>query len=135
MAKTKFEVYKDKTGNFRWRLLAQNGEPVATSGEGFSEKRTAMNGVKKLKEWANTEEVLDLEKIKEDAEKAKIKAKAEAEKMKLKAAAEKAKAAAKKIVTKAVVKPAVKKVVKKVSKPATKKETLETEEVSAPSVL
>ena len=73
MAKTKFEIYKDKQGNFRWRLLAQNGEPVASSGEGFKEKRTAMNAVKRLKEWSNTENIVDIEKIKEDAIKLKEK--------------------------------------------------------------
>lgn len=71
MAKTKFEVYKDKGGAFRWRLLAQNGEPVASSGEGFTERRTVMNAVKKLKDWANTEVVIDLDKVKEEAKKAK----------------------------------------------------------------
>ena len=50
MAKTKFEIYKDKKGEYRWRLLSQNGEPVATGGEGYAEKRGAMNAVKKLKD-------------------------------------------------------------------------------------
>ncbi len=135
MAKTKFEIYKDKQGNFRWRLLAQNGESVATGGEGYSEKRSVMNAVKKLKDWANTEEIIDLEKIKEDAEKAKLKAKAEAEKMKTKAAAEKAKAAVKKVATKPVAKTAVKKAVKKVSNPVVKKVTATEEEMSEPTVL
>lgn len=100
-AKTKFEVYKDNKGQFRWRLLAANGEPVASSGEGFPEKRTAMNAVKKLKDWSNTDVVMDLEKMKEEAKKAAEKAKAE-----------KAKAAAKKTPAKKVAakKPAAKKV-------------------------
>ena len=80
-AKTKFEVYKDNKGAYRWRLLAQNGESVASSGEGFSEKRTAMNAVKKLKDWANTENILDLEKIKEEAKKNKAAAPASKKKV------------------------------------------------------
>lgn len=60
MAKTtKFEVYKDKKGHFRWRLLSSNGEAVA-SGEGYKEKRGAMDAVKKLKDWSATKEVVDL---------------------------------------------------------------------------
>lgn len=131
MAKTKFEVYKDKQGNFRWRLLAQNGESVATGGEGYSEKRSVINAVKKLKDWANTEEIMDLEKIKEEAEKMKLKAKAEAEKMKLKTTSEKAKSAVKKVAPK----PVVKKTVKKVSKPAAKKVEAVELEVSSPTIL
>jgi len=70
-AKTKFEVYKDNKAQFRWRLLAANGEPVASSGEGFPEKRTAMNAVKKLKDWSNTDVVVDIEKMKEEAKNSK----------------------------------------------------------------
>ncbi len=59
MAKTtKFEIYKDKKGGFRWRLLSKNGEAVAT-GEAYKEKRGAMDAVKKLKDWASTKEVSD----------------------------------------------------------------------------
>jgi len=56
---TKFEIYKDKKGHFRWKLLSRNGESVAEGGEGYSEKRGVMNAVKKLKEWASTTEVAD----------------------------------------------------------------------------
>ena len=81
-AKTKFEIYKDNKAQFRWRLLAANGEPVASSGEGFPEKRTAMNAVKKLKDWSNTDVVVDIEKMKEEAKKAAEKAKADKAKAK-----------------------------------------------------
>lgn len=81
-AKTKFEVYKDNKGNFRWKLLAANGEPVASSGEGFPEKRTAMNAVKKLKDWSNTENIVDVEKMKEEAKKMADKKKMETAKSK-----------------------------------------------------
>jgi uncharacterized protein YegP (UPF0339 family) len=105
MAKTKFEVYKDSKGQYRWRLLAQNGEPVASGGEGFVEKRTALNAVKKLKEWANTTNIFDAEKAKEEA------AKEKASKAKAK---DKAKAKPKTTVKK----PANKKPVKSVKKAA-----------------
>lgn len=72
MAKSKFEIYKDKSGQFRWRLIASNGEAVAT-GESHSEKRAAMNAVKKLKVWSNTDIIIDREAEKEAAKKAPVK--------------------------------------------------------------
>lgn len=114
MAKTKFEVYKDKKGEYRWRLLAQNGEPVATGGEGYAERRGVMNAVKKLKDWANTENVVDMEKAAEEAKKLKEKAVA-AKKVAPKTSA---KPATKKTTVKTAVKKAVKKTVKKVTVPA-----------------
>lgn len=59
MSTTSFEVYKDKKEHYRWRLIAKNGETVAEGGEGFTEKHTAMNAVKKLKVWASTEKIVD----------------------------------------------------------------------------
>lgn len=56
---TKFEVYKDKKGHFRWKLLSRNGESVAEGGEGYSEKRGVMNAIKKLKDWASTDNIND----------------------------------------------------------------------------
>lgn len=44
----KFEVYKDKAGEFRFRLKAGNGETILTS-EGYSSKSAAMNGVESVK--------------------------------------------------------------------------------------
>lgn len=29
-----FELYKDKSGEYRWRLKASNGQTIAGSGEG-----------------------------------------------------------------------------------------------------
>jgi len=34
----KFEVYKDKRGEFRWRRTASNGEIVGASSEGYTKK-------------------------------------------------------------------------------------------------
>jgi uncharacterized protein YegP (UPF0339 family) len=44
-----FEVYKDKGGDFRWRLRAKNSNIIATSGQGYSEKRSAMDAIESLK--------------------------------------------------------------------------------------
>lgn len=40
----KFELYKDKAGEFRFRLKAGNGEVVGTS-EGYKAKASAENGI------------------------------------------------------------------------------------------
>ena len=37
----RFEVYADKSGAYRWRLVASNGRTIAASGESFSSKRKA----------------------------------------------------------------------------------------------
>jgi hypothetical protein len=40
----KFEVYKDKAGQFRFRLKASNGQNIL-SGEGYSAKSGCENGI------------------------------------------------------------------------------------------
>ena len=44
----KFEVYKDKAGEYRFRLKAPNGEIIAV-GEGYKTKRACMNGIQSIK--------------------------------------------------------------------------------------
>ncbi|MFM2374432.1 MAG: hypothetical protein RLZZ234_427 [Candidatus Parcubacteria bacterium] len=60
MSTTSFELYKDKAGHFRWKLVSRNGESVAEGGEGYVERRAAMNAIKKLKVWASTEKITDM---------------------------------------------------------------------------
>lgn len=50
----KFEVYRDKAGEYRFRLKARNGEVVLTS-EGYSAKSGAMNGVQSVQKNASNE--------------------------------------------------------------------------------
>jgi uncharacterized protein YegP (UPF0339 family) len=47
-----FEVYQDKGGEFRWRLRAQNGQVIATSGDGYKEKRACLAGIESVKKNA-----------------------------------------------------------------------------------
>jgi uncharacterized protein YegP (UPF0339 family) len=47
----KFEVYKDKAGEFRFRLKASNGEVVAV-GEGYSTKAGAVAGTEAVQRAA-----------------------------------------------------------------------------------
>jgi uncharacterized protein len=46
----RFVIYKDKIGEFHWRLTHTNGHVIATSGEGYTTKFNAMGGVKSVKE-------------------------------------------------------------------------------------
>ncbi len=47
----KFEVYKDKAGEFRFRLKAANGQVIAT-GEGYKTKASALNGIESIRKNA-----------------------------------------------------------------------------------
>jgi hypothetical protein len=56
-----YEVYKDGSGGFRWRLKSANGKVVATSGEGYKAKADCLNGIDLIKRGASAapiEEVL-----------------------------------------------------------------------------
>jgi uncharacterized protein YegP (UPF0339 family) len=44
----KFELYKDKKGEFRFRLKARNGEPIGKS-EGYSAKSGCLNGIESVR--------------------------------------------------------------------------------------
>jgi uncharacterized protein YegP (UPF0339 family) len=73
MAKTtSFQVYQDKKGEFRFNLIAKNGEPVAQSSEGYTTKAACMGAVKKMREWTATDVINVVEK---NAPKAKAPAK------------------------------------------------------------
>jgi uncharacterized protein YegP (UPF0339 family) len=48
----KFEIYKDKTGEFRWKLTHTNGQTIANSGEGYTSKVNAIKGIDSVKENA-----------------------------------------------------------------------------------
>jgi uncharacterized protein YegP (UPF0339 family) len=49
----KFELYKDKKGEFRWKLIATNGQTIAV-GEGYTTKESAKNGIESVKKNAPT---------------------------------------------------------------------------------
>ncbi|GGJ39935.1 YegP family protein [Paenarthrobacter histidinolovorans] len=54
----KFEVYKDKSGGFRFRLKAGYGEVIASS-ESYTTKAAALNGITSVKNNAGSD-VVDL---------------------------------------------------------------------------
>ena len=44
----KFEIYLDKAGLYRYRLIANNGESIAMSEEGYKSKSGCLNGIKSV---------------------------------------------------------------------------------------
>lgn len=56
----KFEIYKDKAGEFRFRLKARNGEPVLAS-EGYASKDGCKNGIASVRKNAVDAPVVDPE--------------------------------------------------------------------------
>jgi uncharacterized protein YegP (UPF0339 family) len=49
----KFEVYKDKAGEFRFRLKAANGQNILGS-EGYSSKSSCTNGIESVRKNSQT---------------------------------------------------------------------------------
>lgn len=47
----KFEVYEDKAGKFRFRLIASNGEPILAS-ESYTAKASAVAGCEAVKKYS-----------------------------------------------------------------------------------
>ena len=56
---TKFQLYKDRKGEYRWRLRASNGEIIADSNEGYSSKASCKQGIDLVKEQAASAMVED----------------------------------------------------------------------------
>lgn len=57
----KFEVYRDKKGEFRFRLLAANNQIIA-QGESYKSKASCLNGISSIKKNAPNAEVVDTTK-------------------------------------------------------------------------
>ena len=56
---TKFQIYQDRKGEYRWRLRARNGEIIADSNEGYSSKANCKHGIDLVKQQAASAEVED----------------------------------------------------------------------------
>lgn len=57
----KFEIYKDKAGEFRFRLKATNGQIIAFS-EGYKAMSGCMNGIESVKKNAADAEIVRKDK-------------------------------------------------------------------------
>jgi len=56
-SKATFEVFRDSAGEWRWRLVASNGNIIADSGEGYRSKQGAKRGLESVKRSAPGAEV------------------------------------------------------------------------------
>ena len=56
---SKFQIYKDRKGEYRWHLRARNGEIIADSNEGYSRKDNCKHGIELVKQQAASAAVED----------------------------------------------------------------------------
>ena len=49
MSNATFELYEDRADKWRWRLVHDNGNIIADSGQGYSSKRSAIQGIESVK--------------------------------------------------------------------------------------
>ena len=49
MSRATFELYEDRAGEWRWRLVHANGNIIADSGQGYSSKQGAKRGIESVK--------------------------------------------------------------------------------------
>ena len=45
----RFEVFRDRADEWRWRLVHRNGNIIAASGEGYTTKQNALKGLRSVK--------------------------------------------------------------------------------------
>lgn len=55
----KFEVFKDTLGQYRFRLVAPNGEKIAAS-ESYYAKQSCLNGIEAVRKYAAIAKIVDL---------------------------------------------------------------------------
>lgn len=46
---TRYELYQDEAGDWRWRLRHANGNIIADSGQGYASEETARAGIESLR--------------------------------------------------------------------------------------
>jgi uncharacterized protein len=56
----KFELYQDKSGEWRWRLKSGNGQVIATGGESYENKSGAENGIEAVKKDAGGAPIVEV---------------------------------------------------------------------------
>ncbi|WP_338741143.1 HVO_2922 family protein [Haloplanus salilacus] len=61
MPNARFELFVDAADEWRWRLVASNGNIIADSGEGYSSKQGAKRGIESVKRVAADAAVSELE--------------------------------------------------------------------------
>lgn len=59
MSKATFELYVDRGGKWRWRLVHDNGNVLADSGEGYASKQKCRQGLESVKLNASGAQVVE----------------------------------------------------------------------------
>mgnify|MGYP000076637855 CR=1 FL=1 len=49
MSQATFEVYQDRSDEWRWRLVHDNGNVIADSGEGYASRQKCEQGIESVK--------------------------------------------------------------------------------------
>lgn len=57
-----FEIYKDKAGEFRFRLKAKNGQNILAS-EGYKQKSSCENGIESVRKNSQDDSKYDLKQL------------------------------------------------------------------------
>jgi uncharacterized protein YegP (UPF0339 family) len=61
MSKATFEVYEDRDGKWRWRLVHDNGNIIADSGEGYASRQKCDQGLTSVRENAPDADVAEVQ--------------------------------------------------------------------------
>jgi hypothetical protein len=61
MSNATFELYVDRGGDHRWRLVHDNGNVIADSGKGYATRQNARQGLRSVKRNAPDAEVVVLD--------------------------------------------------------------------------
>jgi hypothetical protein len=67
MAGATFEIYEDRGGNWRWRLVHDNGNIIADSGEGYASRQKCQQGLESVRANAPDADVVRLDDPPDDA--------------------------------------------------------------------
>jgi uncharacterized protein YegP (UPF0339 family) len=68
---SKFQIYQDRKGEYRWRLRARNGEIIADSNEGYSRKASCKHGIDLVKQQAASATLEDQTESQAEADRTK----------------------------------------------------------------
>ena len=61
MSKATFEMYEDRAGKWRWRLVHDNGNIIADSGEGYASRQKCTQGIESVKSNAPDAEIVTVD--------------------------------------------------------------------------
>ncbi|OYR58706.1 YegP family protein [Halorubrum halodurans] len=63
-----FEVYRDRGGKWRWRLIHENGNVLGDSGQGYSSRSKARQGLESVRSNVGDADLVDLDAEPDDGE-------------------------------------------------------------------